>query len=213
MSGIKSVKPIRRFITRVLATALLLAVYSVGALAVSGIASIAGASTAFAQRDDRGRGRSSRSSRSRSVGRSTSRGSTGRRGAGRGFNKGTSMGVGDSASSGNVRGVGSSEFRRPGFNKGSSIGVGDSASSGDVRGVGSSFGGGRGPESRGGGTSGRENVETARGGNLDTRRGGSASKTSDETKREIEYCAQQFRSYDRETMTYTDYDGRRRSCP
>jgi hypothetical protein len=210
MSGIKSVKPLRRFITRVLATALLLAVYSIGALSVSGIASIAGASMAFAQRDYRGRGRgTTRSSSSRSIGRSTSSGGTGRRGAGRGFNKGTSMGVGDSASSGNVRGVGS----RPSINKGSSIGVGDSASSGDVRGVGSSFGGGRGQESRGGGTSGRENVETARGGNLDTRRGGSASKTSDETKREIEYCAQQFRSYDRETMTYTDYDGRRRSCP
>jgi ABC-type cobalamin transport system permease subunit len=56
MTKIKSGGPVRKFITRVLATASLLAIYGFGTIATTGVVLTTGVSTAFAQRG-RGRGR------------------------------------------------------------------------------------------------------------------------------------------------------------
>ena len=57
MTAIKPKGPVRKFITRALATGAMLAIYSLGTVAVTGVVLTAGVSPASAQRGWRGRGR------------------------------------------------------------------------------------------------------------------------------------------------------------
>jgi hypothetical protein len=57
MTAIKPKGPVRKFITRALATGAMLAIYSLGTVAVTGVVLTAGVSPASAQWRGRGRGR------------------------------------------------------------------------------------------------------------------------------------------------------------
>jgi len=112
-------------------------------------------------------------------------------------------------------------FRVPGAgNKsgsvGSSSGIESSAAASEIRSAGPI--GGRGPGSLGYAPTAREYVAPdgdapmTRSGGAEMARGGSSA---DHGKRPgtVEACALQYRSYDRETRAYTDYNGQRRTCP
>jgi hypothetical protein len=108
--------------------------------------------------------------------------------------------------------------RGRGFNKGSSLNLGSGGPSGQIRGVGSSFDDRRGSDFRGGGGGVvRDYAEPVRsgGGGGGSSRGATASRTTEDARRAaaIESCAQSYRSYDRETMSFTDHNGRRQPCP
>ena len=60
MAAVKSNSPVRKFITRTLATGAMLAMYSLGTAAVTGVVLTAGVSPASAQRGRGGRGRGGR---------------------------------------------------------------------------------------------------------------------------------------------------------
>jgi hypothetical protein len=195
MAEITSTNPARKRATGFLASVALVALYSFGAVAVTGVASIAGASTALAQYYYyRGRGRGVRGNRGVTASRTTF---TKKRGYGYRHNKGSSIELSSGGPSGQTRGVGSSFDRR-------GAGVGSSG--------GADFGDRRGDDVRR--DSGRDYAGPARGSG-DAPRGTSTSRTVEDSRRaaDIESCARQYRSYDRETMTYTDYNGRRQSCP
>ncbi len=196
MLGIRLVRPTA---TRALAFTVLVATYGGGALSIAGIAATTGASTAFAKSN---RGFSS----SYSVGNRMS--SAGAARSGNNYrNYGPRYGVGNQMSgtpqpsktykSGTpkppktyVSGAPKPpKTGKPVSRQGYSTRTNTASSSpsvgsaGEIRSAGASFG--RGPVYAATGPSG-----TA-----------------------IATCAQRYRSYDRVTMTYTDANGRRRSCP
>ena len=208
-----SIRLVRPTATRALAFTVLLATYGGGTFAITGIAATTAASTAFA-RSNSNRGFSP----SYSVGNRMS--SAGAARSGNYYRSyGPRYGVGHQMS-GPPKPSKMSAAPQPkmsalpqpprtpkqGYsatrpNKtdtaGSSPSVG---SAGEIRTAGPSFGG-RGPVYEDSGPSGSVVYAGAR--SSDTVGRGAA----------IESCAQRYRSYDRATMTYTDPNGRRRSCP
>ena len=196
MCGIRLVRPIA---TRALAFTVLLATYGCGTLAVTGIVSAVDASTAFAKSGFSSQRFSSRmvSSPLRRSGNWSNYRSFGPR-----YVTGNQMSNANRISrvSGRTT-VAKATTSTPnsGQKKGYSIqrnqtspagSAGSSASAGDFRSV--NAGVGRGPD-------------------FDSERIGSVGRTA--SARAIEACAQRHRSYDRDTLTYTDTDGRRRACP
>ena len=171
MSGIGAVDSSRSLIIRVLATTALLTLHSLGTVGMTGALTLAGVSSATAQRGySRGRGRG--------VRRGTATKKSSKKGGRRGWsNKGSSINVRDTPWSG-------SDMRDSGRSGGARVEPASARSGPDVR------------RSQSGGGAG-----TAAG-----RRGGATAAA-------IERCAEQYRSYDRETMMYTDFDGRKQSCP
>lgn len=194
MCGIRLVRPIA---TRALAFTVLLATYGCGTLAVTGIVSTVDASTAFAKS-----GFSSQRSSSRMVGSPLR--SSGNWSNYRSF--GPRYVAGNQMSNANriSRVSGKRSATPPTANPqktnrtlsapnwtSPATSAGSSASTGDFRSVNASVGRGLADDSE----------------RIGSNVGRSASA------RAIEACAQRYRSYDRDTMTYTDTDGRRRSCP
>jgi hypothetical protein len=207
MLGVRLVRPTA---TRALAFTVLLASYGGGTFAIAGIAATTAASTAFA-RSNSNRGFSpsygvgNRMSTAGSVRSGSNYSSGNNRSYGPRYGVGNQMSGAPKPSKTYMSGAPKPpKTGRPVTGQSYSRTIPASSSPtggnvGEIRTAGPSFGG-RGPVYGDTGPRGSVAYAGASGGTV----GRGAA---------IEACAQRYRSYDRATMTYTDPNGRRRSCP